>query len=127
MEIKTVHYSALINLGNYSNEKIGFSAELSEGESVEQAIESLRQKIKEVAGLNAEEVDQLLYRGRREIKELERKLQKARQEWDATAEFLRAQGIKPDASDMPVFTRLLPEVKEESTRAVDGEIVDDIF
>ena len=120
-----VHYSALINLGNYSNEKIGFSAELSEGESVEETIELLRQKIKEVAGLNAEECDQLLYRGRREIKDLERKLQKARQEWNATAEFLRAQGIKPDANDMPLFTRLLPEVKAESS--VDGEIVDDIF
>lgn len=127
MKITTVHYSALINLGNYSNEKIGFSAELSEGESPEQAIEALRQKIKEVAGLNSEEVDSLLYKGRREIEKIEHKLHKARQQWDATAEFLRAQGIKPDASDMPLFTNLLPEVKGESTSSVDGEIVDDMF
>ena len=30
MKIKTVEYSALINLGNYSNEKIGFTAEIHE-------------------------------------------------------------------------------------------------
>lgn len=123
MQIKVVHYSALINLGNYNNEKIGFTAELGEGETPEQVIEALRQKIKDIAGLNAEEVERLLYKGRKEIEELERKMRKARQQWDATAEFLRAQGIKTDATDMPQFTHLLPEVKEESTGAIDGDIV----
>lgn len=127
MQIKIVHYSALINLGNYSNEKIGFSAELSDGESPEQIVEVLRQKIKDIAGLNAEEVDKLLYKGKREIEELERKMRKARQQWNATAEFLRAQGIKSDAADMPQFTHLLPEVKEESTQAIDGDIIEGDF
>jgi len=120
MEIKTIHYSALINLGNYSNEKIGFTAEIKEGESVEEVIEALRQKVKENGGQNAEELYSTLYEGKQQLAELERKIQKATKEWNATAEFLRAQGIKPEAVDMPRFTNLLPEVKEESV--VDGEI-----
>lgn len=43
----------------------------------------------------------------------------------ATAEFLRTQGIKPDAADMPPFNNLLPEVKEEQSSIVDGEIEED--
>jgi phosphotransacetylase len=124
MKIKTVEYSALINLGNYSNEKIGFTAELAEEETVEQVIESLRQKVRENGGPNADEMYNKLYESRQALKELERKIQKAAQQWNATAEFLRAQGIKPDAVDLPQFTHLLPEVKEEHTR-VDGEILDD--
>ena len=48
----------------------------------------------------------------------------ATEQWNRTAEFLRTQGIKPDAVDMPPFTNLLPEVKAES-QTVDGEIEGD--
>ncbi|KJH69390.1 hypothetical protein [Aliterella atlantica] len=126
MQIKTVHYSALLNLGNYSNEKIGFTAQLSEGESVEQVIEQLREKVKQNGGTNAEELYQTMYRGRRELAELERKIKNATDQWNATAEFLRAQGIKPDTGNMPQFTNLLPEIKEEDSGVVDGEIEEEL-
>ena len=113
MIIKTVHYCATLNLGNYSNEKIGFTAQLESGESAESAIDKLRSKVKEVGGVNAEELYQNIYQKQQELRDLERKARKATQEWNALAEFLRTQGIKKDAVDMPMLTNLLPEVKEE--------------
>lgn len=124
MQIKTIHYSALLNLGNYQNEKIGFTAEIGEDETVEQVIEALRQKVRDNGGQNADELYSKLYEGRHQLKELERRIGNATEQWNRTAEFLRAQGIKPEAVDMPPFTNLLPEVKAES-QTVDGEIEGD--
>lgn len=127
MKIKTVYYSALINLGNYSNEKIGFTADIEENETVESTIEALRLKVKEVGGVDAERLYSEIRDKRQELRELERKVRKATEEWNALAEFLRSQGIKKDAVDMPMFTNLLPEVKQE--QITDGELVapEDMF
>ncbi len=122
MEIKTVHYSALLNLGNYSNEKIGFTAQVNDGETVEQVIEQLREKVKQNGGTNAEELYETMWKGQRELADLEQKIRKATDQWNATAEFLRTQGIKPESPNMPQFTNLLPEVQEESSGVIDGEI-----
>lgn len=126
MQIKTVRYSALLNLGNYSNEKIGFTAQVSEGETVEQVIEQLREKVKQNGGTNAEELYEKMWQGRRELADLEQKIKKATEQWNATAEFLRAQGIKPESPNMPQFTNLLPEVQEENSGVVDGELEEEI-
>lgn len=130
MRIKLIHYSALLNLGNYSNEKIGFTAEFQEGDDIDSVVESLRQKVKETGGLNADEFYSKQNEARRRLLDLEEKIKQATQKWDATAEFLRAQGIKPDISNMPQFTNLLPEIKDEHSGVVDGEIeegsIDDI-
>lgn len=120
MQIKTIHYSALINLGNYSNEKIGFTAEITPDESIPDALAELRLMVVANASLDAEKVQNALYEGRNKLKDLEQKIRKATEEWNAIAEFLRRQGIKPDSPDMPIFTNLLPEVKDE--RVVEGEI-----
>lgn len=122
MKIKTVHYSALINLGNYNNEKIGFTADIEENETVESAIEALRLKVKEMGGVDADKMYSEIRDKRQELRELERKVRKATEEWNALAEFLRSQGIKKDAVDMPMFTNLLPEVKQE--QITDGELVE---
>lgn len=122
MKLKSIHYSALINLGNYSNERIGFTAEVGEDEDIPDVIAVLRQNVRNNASLNADKVQRMLYEGRDELENLKRKIEKARSEWDAIAEFLRAQGIKPDAVDMPKFTNLLPEVKAEQSGVVDGEL-----
>lgn len=123
MIIKTVHYSALLNLGNYNNERIGFTAELEDGENPEAAIDKLRSKVKEVGGVNAEELYQNIYQKQQELRNLERKARKATEEWNALAEFLRPQGIKKDVVDMPMLTNLLPEVKEEVI--TNGEFLED--
>lgn len=122
MKFQTVSYSALLNLGNYSNEKIGFTVEVDEGELPEKIVETLRQKVREIGGPNAEELYSQMYDNRHKLAELNSKIQKATEQWNATAEFLRAQGIKPDSPNMPQLINLLPEVKEERFDVVEGEI-----
>lgn len=122
MRIRTVHYSALINLGDYNNEKIGFTAEVEEDDSIDEILESLKAKVEQLGGLNAQDFYSKQRDGRHALSELERKIKKATEQWNATSEFLRTQGIKSDAPDMPVFTNLLPEVKEERSGVVDGDI-----
>lgn len=125
MKIKTVHYLVTVNLGNYSNEKIGFSAELEDSESPESAIEALRQKALDCALPNTTEIYREIENRRRALASLNLKLDKAKQQWELTAEFLRKQGIKPDAVDMPQFTNLLPQVEDEHSEVAEGEIEDE--
>lgn len=127
MKIKTVQYLATINLGNYSNEKIGFTADINEDDDEKQVVEALRQKVKDCALPNIEDVQSSIYKYQAELRRIVNKLEKARSEWNATAEFLRTQGIKADAVDMPQFTNLLPSISDE--RVIDGEIdpEDNIF
>lgn len=125
MKIKTVHYLATINLGNYSNEKIGFAADVEDGETPEEAVEALRKKAQECALPNCENTYEAIYKAQSELRDLERKLNKSRSEWNATAEFLRAQGIKADAANMPSFTNLLPGIAEE--HVAEAEIEDGMF
>jgi hypothetical protein len=91
MEIKVVHYSAVVNLGNYQNEKIGFEAQLGQGESVEAVVEALRAKVREIGGIDAEKMYTVRSEARQALYELERKTAKAREEWNRVAEFLRTQ------------------------------------
>jgi hypothetical protein len=42
MKIKRLHAHFLISTGSYNNERIGFSVELNEGESVEEIVTNLR-------------------------------------------------------------------------------------
>lgn len=123
MQIKQVHAYFLISIGNYSNERIGFTVELDEGESPEQAVAELREKAKTIVGQPADELYSEKYRIESAIRELERRLASLRKEWDATAEFLKAQGIRPDAPPMPQFNNLLKAAKVEE-EAIGGELVD---
>lgn len=125
MKIKTIHYLATINLGNYSNEKIGFVADIDDGETPEQVIEALRQKARECSLPKVEDVFESIYKAQSELRDLNVKLNKARTEWNATAEFLRTQGIKADAPSMPSFTNLLPGIADE--HVAEAEIEDGMF
>lgn len=123
MQIKQVHCHFLISIGNYSNERIGFSVELDENETPEQVVQELRERAKQIVGQPADELYSEKYRAESAIRELERKLASLRKEWDATAEFLKAQGIRPDAPPMPQFNNLLKAAKVEE-EAIGGELVD---
>lgn len=122
MQIKQVHAHFLISIGNYSNERIGFSVELGEGESPEEVVPQLREKAKAIVGKPAEELYSEKYRLEAAIRELESRLAKVRHEWDATAEFLKAQGVRLDAPTMPQFNNLLAAARVENE--VEGELVD---
>lgn len=125
MKIKKVHYLATLNLGNYSNEKIGFSAEIENGETPEQVLEQLREKVKGCALPNSEKLYSEIRDRKYALDALNEKIEKAKNQWNATAEFLRTQGIKPDAVDLPQFTHLLPQVESEHSEVSDGEVEDD--
>ncbi|AFY34887.1 hypothetical protein [Calothrix sp. PCC 7507] len=124
MKIKLLHAHFLISLGDYSNERVGFTAELEEGDTVKSVVADLRSEATAAIGAKAEQ----LYDRRQALQQtcdvLERKLTKLRTEWEATAEFLKAQGIKPDAPSMPQFKNLISAVKTES-ESVLAEIVEE--
>ncbi|MBU7587258.1 MAG: hypothetical protein KAF91_31165 [Nostoc sp. TH1S01] len=53
MEIKTINYERVLNLGNYENKKLALFAEVHEGDDVEESIsrvmETVERKIREEA------------------------------------------------------------------------------
>lgn len=122
MKIRTVFYSALANLGDYSNERIGMLAVLDEGESPEDAINQLRDRVVPLCGTKLGELRDQQYSLTNKLHDLTRKLKQAQAQWEATAEFLRAQGLKPDAPDMPEFVKALaPAISSETASIVQGE------
>jgi hypothetical protein len=123
MKIKFVHAHFLISLGDYSNERVGFTAEMEEGDTVESAVSELRNKAISAVGVKAEQLYERKRALERACYELETKMTKLRNEWEATAEFLKAQGIKPDAPSMPQFNNLISATKTES-EAVLAEFVE---
>ncbi len=122
MEYKTIHYSALLNLGDYNNERIGFTVQVEKDEIPEKIVEKLREKVKQIGGANASKMYQSLRDNESRLYDLNRKIKRATQEWERVADFLRAQGIKPDAPNMPLISNLLPEVQQEQAAVVEGEI-----
>lgn len=124
MKIKLVHAHFLISIGSYSNERIGFTVELDESEDAAQAVSELREHARAIVGKPADELYGEKQNLEHAIRELERKLGKLRSEWDATAEFLKAQGIRPEAPSMPQFNNLLGAAKVEEETVVEGEFAD---
>ncbi|MCC5603854.1 hypothetical protein [Nostoc favosum] len=124
MKVKLVHAHFLISIGDYSNERVGFTVELEEGETVQSVVDDLRQQAITAVGPKSEELYNQNRKLRFENRELEERMNKLRSEWEATAEFLRAQGIKPEAPSMPQFQRLLNAAKPES-QSVTAEFVEE--
>lgn len=114
MKIKTVHAHFLIGLGNYSNERIGFSVEVEDNESIEEITNQLRERAKKIVGKKAQELYDERNTIARECSDLQKRLDLLRREWDATAEFLKAQGLNAQAPSMPQFKNLLTAVTVES-------------
>lgn len=124
MKIKQLHAHFLISVGNYSNERVGFSVELEENDKPEEVVATLRQKAIEIVGKPANDLYSEIYQADQQLREVKQKVEKYRKEWDATAEFLKAQGIRPDAPAMPQFSNLLKPVEAETV--LQGEFEDDI-
>lgn len=121
--MKTTHveFSALFNLGDYNNEKLGFRVQLEEGDDIAQVVEELRDR---AIGLSAgegvaKEMYERIYSRQRALKELERKIVDATEQWNQVANFLRAQGINPEAPNLPSLPALAPGQPDE----VEAELV----
>jgi superfamily II DNA or RNA helicase len=124
MKINQVHAHFLISIGNYSNERIGFSATLEEGETEEEVVARLRKKAVEIVGAPAEDLYNRKWKAEQECRAVETRMARLTKEWDAMTEFLKAQGINPDAPPMPQFNNLLNAAKVEEETVSHGEIID---
>jgi hypothetical protein len=123
MKITKVYYSALANLGDYNNERIGMTAILEPDENPEQAVQQLRERVIPLCGPKLRELRDLKWELSSKIGELKQKLADYQRQWDSAAEFLRAQGIKPDAPNFPQFDKLLsPSPIQEESSVIEGEM-----
>ena len=125
MKIKRLHAHFLISTGSYNNERIGFSVELDSEESVEEVVTTLREKAKNIVGPTAQEFYDNKRKHARECELIEEKLNKLRKEWDATAAFLKAQGLNPEAPSMPQFRNLLEAVTVQSEVVIEDDDEDE--
>jgi hypothetical protein len=119
LKITHVLYQATISTGNYENEKIGLSADLEEGDSVEATVEDLRKQVFTLANraddyYNAQKL-------KREIEQLEAKVQSARSQWEEVSTFLQAQGLKTEPAPFPTLLKAIAPMSER----VIAEVVDD--
>lgn len=126
MHIKRIEYSALFNLGDYENQKFSLSADLEEGESVDEAMTTLKSKVIEMAGDGAKNAWEERWRVQREIEDLTKKVEQARATWSTVSEFMRAQGLKSDPAEFPDLTKLLPAAPKPDSESVVTAEFDDI-
>lgn len=124
MKITQVSYEACFNLGDYENEKIRLSAQLGEGDTVDTAVQQLREQVIDLATPSAYNTLSRVSDAKRELRSLEEKIKQRTQEWNNTAEFLRKQGINAEAVDMPMFSNLLAPAKPDDEE-VKVEVLDD--
>lgn len=116
MKITHVEYKALYNLGNYNNESIALRATVEDGETADEVVHQLREKaiaLNVASGGEADELFHKMRRYQRGLDEIEAKTKAAVERWNQTAEFLKAQGLNPNAPDIPVFPGLLSPAEEE--------------
>ncbi|MEH1810903.1 MAG: hypothetical protein V7K26_00180 [Nostoc sp.] len=121
MRIKTFHAHFSLSLGNYNSERIGFAVELDDNETPEEVVITLRERAKNIVGKKAQDYYSDRDGLQNECRTLERKLQLLRNQWEATATFLKAQGLNPEAPSMPDFGLLLTAVRVEAEAVAEEE------
>ncbi len=96
MQVKTISYKRVLNLGNYENKHLELLAEVHEGDNVDAEIshlmETVERKIREQADLEIEAKDL-----RREIRQLQKELEQLKAEKDK----LTGVEIEPSIDDIP--------------------------
>jgi predicted nuclease with TOPRIM domain len=121
MKIEKIHAHFLVNTDAYNNERVGFTVILDEDDDIKETVDQLRKKACNAIGENADILSSRRRKLSYECEKLQDKLDKLRQEWEATAEFLKAQGINTEAPSMPQFRNLLTSVEVNSEEVVTDE------
>lgn len=119
MKIKQIEYSALVNLGNYENEKVQLTAEIIEGEDWEAALEELKKQAHSKVN-NVDDYYKMCDRYReqkRKLEDITDKLEKAYEQWDKASAFLLAQGIKSEVPKFPIERQALITAGVEEVEA----------
>lgn len=127
MTIIQVKYEVLISLGNYNNERIGLVKQVSPDDDIEAVVQELRELAKKCGLPELSELYDEYYNRQEAVKELNKKIQEKTAEWEQIAEFLRAQGLRPDAPQMPKALKALSaSVEIEEIETVEADTIDDI-
>lgn len=118
--ITVVKYGALVNLGNYENEKVELEAELEDGQDYQEVLEDLKLKVRSNLHSQQHYYDYCnrYNKAQRKLKDIEEKLQKAYDQWEETSNFLIVQGLKSEVPKFPIerqnlITAGLEEVEVE--------------
>lgn len=99
MQITSVTYGELRNLGNYQNQRLSAHAQVGEGETAEEATAKLKAWIQQQLDLDERSryetrdlqrrVDDLTY----EADRLEKRVESAKTRWEQASAFLKAHGL----------------------------------
>lgn len=119
MRIDKIYYRLNANVGNGASENFTLVAEPEEGDSLDKCFEELREWAKKAKLPTDSEIYHKIDKGREALRLLELRIEEKKQQWEEMRTFLIAQGINPNAPEMPLPLKSLPQ-------AVDGEIVKDI-
>jgi hypothetical protein len=116
MKIVSVHYAALVNTGNYENEKIGLTAQIEEGDTVQSVVTALREQ----TFTHLDQKDKLARRYDliNQVQDLERQVERARAEYEQVSAFMTAQGLKADMPSFPVLRRAIEAAPPDVTETV---------
>lgn len=120
MKIRQVSYAALASLGNYENQRVELVAEIEEGDEWQDVLKDLETKVHSHLN-NYEKYDkyrQCFRQSKRDLEDILRELDKARQNWETVTNFMKAQGLKDNAEEFPALLQLAPAKK--SDEAIDG-------
>ncbi len=124
MKIKLlqISFKGEIDYQEHYSEQLNFQVEVDDKDDLREVVKSLRQRAYDCMGEPYREALEKRNKLQREVKKLEIDLEIARSMWDKTKAFLVAQGIKPNASDMPSFTNyLLPSKPVEEAEFDDDD------
>lgn len=125
MRITQIHAHFLISIGNYSNERIGFTVDVEDPspQQIEETVQTLRERAIAIVGKPAAELYEEKFNLQRACNDLEKKLSQLREQWEKTAVFLRTQGLNtPSMPFEDLFTHALPaSIEEELVETVDHE------
>ncbi len=102
MQITSVHYSHLVNLGNYENQKFAAWAQVEEGETPETALATLKSWVENQAGISpeaqaaesqAERLERRLQQARYDMQRMQTEFADCKRIWEKGRDFLKAMGL----------------------------------
>lgn len=111
MQITSVHYSRLTNLGNYENEKTAAWAQVEDGEAPEAALATLKAWVETQAGLTpqaqeaesqAQRIENRLQQARYDMQRMQIEFADCKRTWEKARDFLKAVGLELPRNFMDV-------------------------
>lgn len=117
MRIDKIYYRLNALIGNGASENFTIVAEPEEGDSLDECFSELREWARKAKLPTEDELYERLRRGENALNQLEIRIEEKKRQWNEVRTFLIAQGINPNAPEMPLPVQVLPQ-------SLDGEVVE---